>query len=46
MYKRGEKIYTLEQNIVVKRFGVISSEILEKVVNEIYDLITDLKTHE
>jgi len=41
MYKRGEKIYTLEQNIVVKRFGVISTDILTKVVNEIHALITE-----
>jgi len=38
---RCEKIYTLEQNIVIKQFGVISANILAKVVNNIHDLITD-----
>ena len=38
---RYEKIYTLEQNIVVKRFGAISADILAKVVNEIHNLITE-----
>ena len=38
---RCDKIYTLEQNIVEKQFGVISSDILAKVVSEIYALITE-----
>jgi mRNA interferase MazF len=38
---RCEKIYTLEQNIVVKQFGVLSDEILVKVINEIHNLITE-----
>ena len=29
---RCEKIYTLEQNIVIKRFGIISEDILTQVV--------------
>ena len=38
---RCEKIYTLEQSIVVKRFGVISDDVLLKVANEIHNLITE-----
>ena len=38
---RCEKIYTLEQNIVVKRFGVVSADIITNVVNEIHNLITE-----
>ena len=38
---RCEKIYTLEQKIVVKRFGVISADVLTKVVSEIHNLITE-----
>ena len=38
---RCEKIYTLGQNIVIKRFGVISADVLTKVVDEIHNLITE-----
>jgi len=38
---RCEKIYTLEQSIVHKRFGVVSQDVLENVVNEINNLITE-----
>jgi mRNA interferase MazF len=38
---RCEKIYTLEQSIVVKRFGVLSDDVLLKVANEIHNLITE-----
>jgi mRNA interferase MazF len=38
---RCENIYTLEQNIVIKRFGVISEKVLEKVTSEINNLINE-----
>ena len=38
---RCEKIYTLEQSIIVKRFGVLSEDVLLKVANEIHNLITE-----
>ena len=38
---RCDKIYTLEQSIVVKRFGVISDDVLLKVANEIHNLIVE-----
>jgi len=38
---RCEKIYTLEQNIVLKKFGVISEKVLDEVVSEINKLITN-----
>ena len=38
---RCEKIYTLEQRIVVKRFGVLSNDVLVKVTSEINNLITE-----
>ena len=40
---RCEKIYTLEQGIVLKSFGVISEKVLENVASEINKLITDDK---
>jgi mRNA interferase MazF len=38
---RCDKIYTLEQSIVVKRFGVISHDVMKKVIHEIHNLITE-----
>ena len=38
---RYDKIYTLDQNIVTKRFGVISEVVLTKVVSEINNLMTE-----
>jgi len=38
---RCEKIYTLEQSIVLKSFGVISEKVLENVASEINKLITE-----
>jgi mRNA interferase MazF len=38
---RFDKIYTLEQNIVVKRFGVLSYTVMVKTINEIHNLITE-----
>ena len=38
---RCEKIYTLEQSIVVKQIGVLSDDVLLKVANEICNLITE-----
>jgi len=38
---RCDKIYTLEQSIAVKRFGVLSDDVLLKVANEIHRLITE-----
>ena len=38
---RCEKIYTLEQSIIIKRFGVLSDDVLQKVANEIHNLITE-----
>ena len=38
---RCEKIYTLEQSIVVKPFGILSDDVLLKVANEIHNLITE-----
>ncbi|MDR2897391.1 MAG: type II toxin-antitoxin system PemK/MazF family toxin [Spirochaetaceae bacterium] len=38
---RCDKIYTLEQSIVVKRFGVLSDTVMTKVINEINSLITE-----
>jgi len=38
---RCEKIYTLEQSIVIKRFGVLSDDVLLKVADEIHNLITE-----
>ena len=38
---RYDKVYTLEQNIVIKKFGVVSEDVLTKVTNEIINLITE-----
>ena len=38
---RCEKIYTLEQSIIIKRFGVLYDDVLQKVANEIHNLITE-----
>ena len=35
------KIYTLEQSIVIKRFGAVSADVLIKVVSEINNLLTE-----
>jgi mRNA interferase MazF len=37
---RYEKIYTLEQNIVIKQIGMLSKIVVEKVVEKINGLIT------
>ena len=38
---RYDKIYTLEQSIVIKRFGVLSDNVMIKVINEINNLINE-----
>jgi mRNA interferase MazF len=38
---RCDKIYTLEQSIVVKRFGVLSDDVMTKVISAIHNLITE-----
>ena len=38
---RCDKIYTLEQSIAVKQFGVLSNDVLVKVTDEIHNLITE-----
>jgi mRNA interferase MazF len=38
---RCDKIYTFEQGIIIKRFGVLSDDVLLKVANEIHRLITE-----
>ena len=40
---RCDKIYTLEQNIAVKRFGILSDDVLAKVASEVHNLITECK---
>jgi mRNA-degrading endonuclease toxin of MazEF toxin-antitoxin module len=37
---RCEKIYTLEQRIVISQFGAVSEDVLKNVVSEINKLIT------
>jgi mRNA interferase MazF len=37
---RCEKIYTLEQRIVIKRFGIVYENVLDRVIKEINLLIT------
>ena len=37
---RADKIYTLEQSLIVKRFGIVKSEILEKVIATIQQIIS------
>lgn len=34
-----DKIYTLEKTIIIKQIGIVSEDILDKVVNEINELI-------
>ena len=36
---RADKIYTLSQSIVVKRFGKVKSEIVEKTKSKICELM-------
>jgi len=38
---RYDKIYTLEQRIVIKQLGIISESVLKKVISEINNLITE-----
>ena len=36
---RVDKIYTLSQNIVIKRFGTVNENVMKKVKNKISELI-------
>lgn len=36
---RADKIYTLSQNIVIKRFGKVKDTVLDSVIEQIEDLI-------
>jgi len=36
---RADKIYTLSQSIVVKHFGKVKSEIIEKTKNKIFEVM-------
>ena len=36
---RADKIYTLSQNIVIKRFGKVNENVMEKVKSKISELI-------
>jgi len=38
---RCEKIYTIEQRIVIKRIGIVSGDVLNCVIEEINKLITE-----
>jgi len=38
---RCDKIYTLEQRIVIKQLGTVSENVLKNVINDINILITD-----
>jgi mRNA interferase MazF len=38
---RYDKIYTLEQSMVIKRFGCVSDNVLNRVITEINNLITE-----
>jgi len=38
---RCEKIYTVEQRIVIKRIGIVSGDVLNCVTKEIIELITE-----
>ena len=42
---RADKIYTLSQEIILKRFGTVKGYILEKVQNHIRKLIDNKITH-
>lgn len=36
---RADKIYTLSQNIVIKKFGLVKIETLDSVIDEVSELI-------
>ena len=36
---RADKIYTLSQNIVIKRFGTVNEDVIEEVKSKISELI-------
>jgi mRNA interferase MazF len=38
---RCDKIYTLEQRIVIKQLGIVSESVLKNVINNINTLITE-----
>ena len=38
---RCDKIYTLEQRIVIKQLGIISENVMKKVISDINKLITE-----
>jgi mRNA interferase MazF len=38
---RCDKIYTLDQSIVVKRFGILADEVMANVIHEIHNLVTE-----
>jgi mRNA interferase MazF len=38
---RYDKIYTLEQRIVIKQIGIVSESVLKKIINDINMLITE-----
>jgi mRNA-degrading endonuclease toxin of MazEF toxin-antitoxin module len=38
---RYDKIYTLEQRIVIKQLGIVSESVLKNVINDINRLITE-----
>ena len=39
---RADKVYTLEQSLIVKRFGTVKSEILGRVIATIQQIISDV----
>jgi len=43
---RADKIYTLSQNIVVKRFGKVKSEIIDKTKNILFELLDNSSSNE
>ena len=43
---RVDKLYTLAQSIVIKKFGVVKEEILTAVIEKAHDIITIVKTLE
>jgi mRNA interferase MazF len=38
---RCDKIYTLEQRIVIKQLGIVSESVMKKVISDINTLITE-----
>jgi len=40
---RYDKIYTLEQRIVIKQLGIVSESVLKNVINNLNMLITDAR---